>query len=199
MTAASDDLVLDTVFRTARTANAFVDRVPADVQLIAVFDLLRMGPTSANTQPGRFVFLKSREARERLIPALAPGNVDKTRRAPMTVIVAHDLRFHELIPRVFPHFPRMQDMFTGDDKRALREVTALRNGSLQGAYFIVAARLLGLDCGPMSGFDNARVDAEFFPDGRFKSNFLINLGYADAAAAMPRSPRLDFGDACRIL
>jgi 3-hydroxypropanoate dehydrogenase len=194
-----DDFALDTLFRTARTANGFRDEPVTDAQLHAVFDLMKMAPTSANCQPARFVFLRSRPAKERLRPALSPGNLDKTMAAPVTAIIAYDTLFHEHLPRFFPHNPAAKSWFDGDDKKAARETAAFRNGTLQGAYFILAARAVGLDCGPMSGFDNAKVDAEFFPDGRFRSNFLCNLGRADPATIFPRGPRFDFGEACQVL
>ena len=154
-----------------------------------------MGPTSANCQPMRVVFVVSAEAKEKLKPALSAGNRDKTMAAPATAIVAHDLRFYDELPRLF-HDPGARSWFTGSEAHAER--TAFRNGSLQGAYFLLAARALGLDCGPMSGFDNAKVDAAFFPDGRCKSNFLLNLGYGDRSSLFPRNPRLAFDEACRI-
>lgn len=194
-----DDKALDALFRNARTANGFLDRPVSDELLRQAFDLMKMAPTSANTQPGRFVFLRTPEAKERLRPALSGGNLDKTLQAPVTVIVAYDTLFHEHLPRVFPHNPGMAKYFEGEENRAGREVAAFRNGSLQGAYFILAARAVGLDCGPMSGFDNAAVDREFFPDGRFRSNFLCNLGYADPATIFERSPRFDFDDVCQLL
>lgn len=194
-----DSDALDPLFLQARTANAFTAQPVGDAELRSIFDLMKMAPTSANSQPGRFVFVRSAAAKKRLEPALSPGNRAKTMAAPVTVIVAHDTRFHEFLPRVFPHDPGAVGWFEGDGKRAAREITAFRNGTLQGAYFILAARAVGLDCGPMSGFDNAKVDAEFFPDGRWRSNFLINLGHADPAGTLPRNPRLDFDDACRVL
>lgn len=194
-----DDTALDILFRQAHTANAFTAQAVSDEDLRRIFDLMKMAPTSANCQPGRFVFVRSAAAKQRLEPALSAGNRAKTMAAPLTVIVAHDLRFHEHLPRVFPHDPGAVGWFDGEARRPVRELTAFRNGTLQGAYFILAARALGFDCGPMSGFDNAKVDAEFFPGGRCASNFLINLGHADPAGFMPRNPRLDFEDACRIL
>ena len=139
-----------------------------------------------------------KEAKEKLRPALSPGNLDKTMAAPVTAIIAYDLMFYENLPKTFPHRPDAINGFKGDDKKAGNEKAAFRNGSLQGAYFIIAARALGLDCGPMSGFDNAKVDAAFFPDGRWKSNFLVNVGKGDPAKVMPRNPRLTFDEACRI-
>ena len=194
-----DDKALDALFRSARTANAFTAEPVSDAQLHQVYDLLKMGPTASNGLPGRFVFLRSREARERLRPALSPGNLDKTMNAPVTVIVAHDTRFHEHLPRLFPHNQDAKSWFDGEAKKAHREAAAFRNGSMQGGYLILAARAVGLDCGPMSGFDNAKVDAEFFPDGRYRSNFICNLGYGDKTKIFDRSPRLAFDEACRIL
>ena len=186
----------DLLFREARTHSFWLDGEVGDDLLEAVYDLAKMGPTSANCSPMRIVFVRSREAKERLRPALIEGNVDKTMAAPVTAIIGHDTRFYELLPTLFPHTDA-RPWFEGKD--ALIQETAFRNGSLQGAYFIIAARALGLDCGPMSGFDNAMVDREFFPDGRVKSNFLCNLAYGDASQLFPRSPRLDFADACRIV
>ena len=187
---------LNQVFREARTHWVWRPE-PVPVELLKqVYDLARFGPTSANSSPGRFVFLTTPQAKERLRPALAPGNVEKTMTAPVTVIVAWDTEFHEKLPQLFPARD-MRSVFAGN--APLLQETAFRNGTLQGAYFILAARALGLDCGPMSGFDQAKVNAEFFPDGKWKANFLCNMGYGDAANMPPRAPRLDFEDACRIL
>jgi len=187
---------LNQLFRQARTHSAWLPkRVPVEV-LREVYELARWGPTSANSTPARFVFLESDAAKARLLPALAPGNVEKTKAAPVTVIVAWDTEFYEKLPQLFPHAD-MRSYFVG--KPALIDETALRNGSLQGGYFILAARALGLDCGPMSGFDAAKVNAEFFPDGRWKANFLCNLGYGDHSKLFPRNPRLEFDEACRVL
>jgi 3-hydroxypropanoate dehydrogenase len=164
-----------------------------------IYDLAKLGPTSANTMPMRVVFVKSREAKERLKPALAAGNVEKTLAAPVCAIVAFDMKFYEFVPRLFPHNPQFGQLFTQPGQEEFTKTHAFRNGTLQGAYLIIAARALGLDAGPMSGFDNAKVDAAFFPDGRWKSNFLINLGYGDASKLKPRLPRLDFDEACRIV
>ena len=191
-----NDAGMDIIFRDARTHKKWLDDQVSDVLLEAVYDLAKMGPTSANTCPMRVVYVKSAAAKERLKPALAEGNVDKTMAAPVTAIIAYDMEFYEHLPRLAPHGD-MRAIFAGKE-RLIRE-TAFRNGSLQGAYFIVAARALGLDCGPMSGFDNAKVDAEFFADGRFKSNFLCNLGYGDAGKLQKRAPRLAFEEACEIL
>lgn len=191
-----NDAGMDLILREARTHNAWQDRPVSDVTLRALYELLRCGPTSANCSPARFLFLKSEGAKERLKPALSKGNLAKTMAAPVVAIVAYDLRFHEHLPRLFPRKPTAASWFE-DPKVA--EVTAFRNGTLQGAYLIIAARSLGLDCGPMSGFDNALVDAEFFPDGRIRSNFLCSMGYGDPSAVFPRDERLDFEEACEIL
>lgn len=190
---------LDVVFRKARTFSAWLPReVPVEV-LRGVWDLAKMGPTSANTMPGRVVFVVSKAGKEKLKPCLDAGNVDKTMSAPVTAIFAHDLAFWERMPTLWPQNPGAQAWFTGDDKAAFRERHAFRNGTLGAAYFMIAARAMGLDCGPMSGFDNAKVDAAFFPDGRWKSNFLCNLGYGDASKLYPRNPRLSFEEACAVV
>jgi 3-hydroxypropanoate dehydrogenase len=187
---------LDQLFRQARTHSAWLPRrVPVEV-LREVYELARWGPTSANCTPARFVFLESATAKAHLVPALSPGNVEKTKAAPVTVIVAWDTEFYERLPQLFPQAD-MRSYFVG--KQPLIDETALRNGSLQGGYFILAARALGLDCGPMSGFDAAKVNAEFFPDGKWKANFLCNLGYGDRSKLFPRNPRLEFDEACRVL
>ena len=169
----------------------------SDDQLRQIYDIMRMGPTSANSCPARIIFLRTPEAKARLLPALSPGNVDKTKAAPVTAIIGYDTRFYELTPKLFPHRPEMKDNFAKNLPFA--EVTAFRNGTLQGAYFMLAARAVGLDIGGMSGFDNAKVDAEFFPDGRVKSNFLCNVGHGDPSKVMVRLPRLDFHEACTVL
>lgn len=192
-----DNAALDVLFRSARTHNGWQTRPVTDEQLQQIYDLMKMGPTSANCSPARLVFIRSAEAKARLKPALSAGNMDKTMAAPVTAIIAYDLKFFDKLPKLFPHNPGARDWFANDPKAA--EVAAFRNGSLQGAYFMLAARSVGLDCGPMSGFDNARLDAEFFPDGSVKSNFLCNLGYGDPAKLFPRSPRLDFAEACQVL
>jgi len=187
---------LNQLFRQARTHSAWLPkRVPVEV-LREVYELARWGPTSANSTPARFVFLESEAAKARLLPALSPGNVEKTKAAPVTVIVAWDTEFYEKLPQLFPHAD-MRSHFVGNQR--LIDETALRNGSLQGGYFILAARALGLDCGPMSGFDAAKVNAEFFPDGKWRVNFLCNLGYGDRSKLFPRNPRLEFEEACRVL
>ncbi len=194
--AALDPASLDQLLRTARTHNAFGGEV-TETDVRAIYDLAKMGPTTANSQPARFVFLLTRAARERLRPALAAGNLDKTLAAPCVVIVAYDLAFYEQLPKTFPHTDA-RSWFVGKPQSHI-ETTALRNGSLQGAYLILAARALGFDVGPMSGFDNAKLDAEFFPDGQWKSNFLCNVGRGDPAQVYPRNPRLAFDEACRVL
>jgi 3-hydroxypropanoate dehydrogenase len=187
---------LNQLFREARTHNAWLPkRVPVEA-LREAYELARWGPTSANSSPARFVFLESEAAKARLLPALAPLNVEKTKAAPVTAIIAWDTEFHEKLPKLFPHAD-MRSFFVG--KPALIEETAFRNSSLQGAYFMLAARAVGLDCGPMSGFDAAKVNAEFFPDGKWKVNFLCNLGYGDHSKLFPRSPRLEFDEACKVL
>ncbi len=193
----SDDHCLDLIFRNARTHTAWLDKPVSDETLRNIYDAMKWGPTSANTMPARFVFIRSQEAKERLRPTLSPGNVEQTMPAPVTVIVAYDLKFFEKLPRLFPHSKSMPKLFASNPE--LVEMTALRNSSLQGAYLIAAARALGLDCGPMSGFDNANLDQEFFPEGLVKSNFLINLGYGDHTKLRPRNPRLEFGEACTSL
>jgi 3-hydroxypropanoate dehydrogenase len=208
--AAIANLALDQLFRRARTHSAWLDRSVSDQTLRQLYELMKFGPTSANCSPARIVFLRSREAKERLRPALSPGNVDKTMAAPVTAILAYDECFYEKMPQLFPHNPGMREVFAGSPQ--LARTTAFRNGTLQGAYLIVAARSLGLDCGPMSGFDNAKVDAEFFTPAAcardatevptthtIKSNFLCNLGYGDASKLYPRLPRLTFEEACNLL
>ncbi len=187
---------LDQLFNEARTFSAWQPRGVAPALLRRVYELARMAPTSANSQPLRVVFVQSREAKERLRPALAAGNVEQTMQAPATAIVAYDLAFYEKLPQLF-HDQGARGWFAGKPKHI--QTTAFRNGSLQGAYLILAARALGLDCGPMSGFDNAKVDAAFFADSEIRSNFLVNLGYGERASLHPRNPRLDFDEACRIL
>jgi 3-hydroxypropanoate dehydrogenase len=205
------DAAMDTLFREARTYSAWQDRPVTDQTLRDLYDLLKWAPTSANAAPARFAFLRSTEAKERLRPALAPLNVEKTMSAPVTVIVAYDLKFYDQLPKLFPHSPGMKQLFESNPE--LVEATAKRNSSLQGAYLILAARALGLDCGPMSGFDHAKVDEEFFaagkpcfgcdqeffPEGHVKTNFLCNLGYGDPGKLFPRLPRLPFNEACTLL
>ena len=190
------EAALAQLFSAARTFRHWQPRAVDAAQLHALYELLKWGPTSGNSLPGRFVFVVSAAAKARLRPALEAGNVDKTMSAPATVIVAYDSRFYELLGKTNPR-SKARALFEGNP--AIAAETAFRNGSLQGAYLILAARALGLDCGPMSGFDAARLDAEFFPDRRWRSNFLVNLGYGDRALLHPREPRLDFGEACELL
>jgi 3-hydroxypropanoate dehydrogenase len=190
---------MDLIFRAARTQNGWLAKPVSDEQLRELYELMKWGPTTMNTSPARILFLRGREAKERLKPALSPGNVDKTMAAPVTAIIAYDTQFYELLPKLFPHNQNARGIFAGDDKKAHAETSAFRNGSIQGGYFIIAARAIGLDCGPMSGFSNAAVDAEFFAGTGVKSNFLCNLGYGDPSKVMPRSPRLTFDEACKLL
>ena len=190
------DDALAQIFLEARTYNGWLDKPVTDEQLRRLYDLMKWGPTSANGSPGRFVFIRSPESKERLRPVLSAGNVEKTMAAPVTVIVAYDLMFYEQLTKLF-HKPVMRDLFAGNAQ--LTEETARRNSSLQGAYLIVAARALGLDCGPMSGFDNAKLDQEFFSGGNVRSNFLCNIGYGDPSTLTPRMPRLKFDEVCTVI
>ena len=193
-----DDRALDLLFRKARTQNGWLPTAVSDEQLRAMYDIMKDGPTSANSSPARIVFLRTPEAKARLLPALSSGNVEKTKQAPVTAIIGYDSRFYELLPtKLFAHRPEMADNYVKNP--ALAEVTAFRNGTLQGAYFMLAARAVGLDVGGMSGFDNRKVDAEFFPDGRIKSNFLCNVGHGDPSKVLPKLPRLTFEEACTLL
>ena len=193
-----DEATLDLLFLKARTQNGWLSTPVSDDQLRRIYDIMKMGPTSANSGPARILFLRTPTARERLLPALSPGNVDKTKQAPVTAIIGYDTRFYEwMAKKLFTHRPDMAENYAKN--RTLTETVAFRNGTLQGAYFMLAARAVGLDVGGMSGFDNAKVDAEFFPDGRVKSNFLCNLGHGDPAKVLPRLPRLDFDEACALL
>jgi len=193
-----DQAALDQLLLTARTQNGWLPSPVADAQLRQIYDIMKMGPTSANSCPARLVFLRTPEAKARLLPALSPGNVDKTKQAPVTAIIGYDTRFFEwMAKKLFTHRPDMADNYARNP--ALTEVVAFRNGTLQGAYFMLAARAVGLDVGGMSGFDNAKVDAEFFPDGRVKSNFLCNVGHGDPSKVLQKLPRLDFEEACTLL
>jgi len=193
-----DQAGLDLLFLQARTQNGWLPTPVSDEQLRRLYDIMRMGPTSANSCPARVLFLRTSAAKARLLPALSPGNVEKTKQAPVTAIIGYDTRFYEWLPKkLFAHRPDMAENYAKNP--ALTETVAFRNGTLQGAYFMLAARAIGLDIGGMSGFDNAKVDAEFFPDGRVKSNFLCNLGHGDPTKVLARLPRLDFDEACALL
>jgi 3-hydroxypropanoate dehydrogenase len=192
-----DDAGLDILFRQARTHNGWDGRPVSDAELHEIYELMKWGPTSANVSPLRILFLRTPEARARLLPAMSGGNQDKTRTAPVTAILAYDTEFYEQLPKLFPHSPDARNWFAGN--AASIHATAFRNSALQGAYFILAARAIGLDTGPMSGFDAAKVDAEFFADGKHKVNFICNLGHGDSSKLFSRSPRLSFDEACKIL
>jgi 3-hydroxypropanoate dehydrogenase len=192
-----DDAALDLLFREARTHNRFTDKVVTDDELRCLHVLLKMGPTSANCSPARFMFLRGKEAKQKLAPALSSGNLEKTMAAPVTAIVAYDPKFYEKLPKLFPHNPDAMSWFSSNE--SLAATTAFRNGTLQGAYLIIAARALGLDTGPMSGFDNAMVDELFLADRGWRSNFLCNIGHGDPAGLYPRAPRLDFDEACVLV
>ncbi|MDR2140573.1 MAG: malonic semialdehyde reductase [Deltaproteobacteria bacterium] len=196
MKSSLDQAALERLFLTARTYNRFDSQPVDDATLQNLHDLLKWGPTAVNCLPGRFVFVRSPAAKKRLLPCLSPGNVAKVEKAPVTVIVAHDSQFYEFLPNLWTAYDA-KSVYEADPAGAAE--AAFRNSSLQGAYLILAARSLGLDCGPMSGFDQAKVDQEFFPDGRWKSNFLINLGYGEEGGYYPRGPRLDFKDTSLIL
>jgi 3-hydroxypropanoate dehydrogenase len=196
MTEALSPAALDQLFRTARTQNKWTDTPVSDETIHALYELLKWGPTSANASPARFLFLRSPEAKAKLKEALSPGNIEKTMTAPVTVIVAHDPKFYDLLPKLFPHADA-KSWFAGN--WSLADTTAMRNGTLQGAYLMIAARALGLDVGAMSGFDNMKVDDLFFADTGWKSNFLVNLGHGDPAGLFDRSPRLAFDEAAKIL
>lgn len=191
-----NDAALDQLFRAARTQYGWTGAAVSDDDLRGIFDLMKWGPTSANSSPARFLFLRTQSAKDRLRPALSSGNLQKTMLAPVTVIVAYDPKFYDYLPRLFPHTDA-KPWFTSNPE--LSQETAFRNGTLQGAYFIMAARALGFGVGPMSGFDNAKVDAEFLSDRGWKSNFLVNLGHGDPTAEKPRGPRFWFDETCLIL
>lgn len=191
-----NDTALDQLFRSARTQYGWTGAAVSDEDLRGIFDLMKWGPTSANSSPARFLFIRTQSAKDRLRPALSSGNLQKTMLAPVTVIVAYDPKFYDYLPRLFPHTDA-KPWFTSNPE--LAQETAFRNGTLQGAYFIMAARALGFGVGPMSGFDNAKVDAEFLADRGWKSNFLVNLGHGDPAAEKPRGPRFWFDETCLIL
>jgi 3-hydroxypropanoate dehydrogenase len=195
--ASLDDRALTQLFLEARTHRRWLNRPVDDSLLRRLYELACLAPTSANSSPMRLVFVKSAEAKARLRPVLSPGNVDQTMSAPATAVVAYDSRFYEEMPKLTPARPEMASRFAGMPE-AERERLAFQSGTLQGGYLIIAARALGLDCGPMGGFDRGKTDAAFFPDGRWRSNLLVNLGYGDSAAVGPRAPRLEFTEACRI-
>ncbi len=191
-----NDEALDIIFRTARTRNGWQEKKVSSTLVQAVYDLMKWGPTSANCSPARFVFVTSEAAKARLIPHLLPGNQGKVKAAPVTVIIGYDLEFYEKLPQLFPHTDA-RSWFVGN--APLIETTAFRNSTLQGAYLMIAARALGLDCGPMSGFSNEAVDREFFPGGKVKSNFICAIGYGTDENLFPRSPRLSFDEACEVV
>jgi 3-hydroxypropanoate dehydrogenase len=191
-----DEAGLDLLFRSARSQNGWLPKPVSPAQLHEIHDLMRMGPTSANCSPLRVIFVTSPEGKQRLAPALSAGNLDKVMAAPVTAILGYDLQFFEHLPRLFPHNLTARSWFEG---KPHAEATAFRNSSLQAAYLMLAARAVGLDCGPMSGFDNAKVDAEFFPGGRIKSNFICSLGYGDPTKIFERSPRFAFEEVCAIV
>ncbi len=195
-TRVTDDC-LDILFRNARSHSFWLDMAVGDAKLHELYGIMRWGPTSANTCPARILFLRTREAKERLRPCLDPGNVEKSMTAPVVAVIGMDMEFYSQLGKLFPHNQDAPTWFAGKPDK-IRE-TAFRNGTLQGAYFLIAARAIGLDCGPMSGFDSRKLDAEFFPDGKVKSNFLCAIGYADHDRLFPRNPRLSFDEACRLL
>ena len=191
-----DNNALDTLFRNARTHNGWQDKPVTDVQLREIYDLMKWGPTSANCSPARIVFVRSTAEKEKLVTCMAPGNAEKTKAAPVTAIIGMDMAFYDKLPQLFPHTDA-RSWFVGN--QPLIDGTAFRNSSLQGAYFIVAARAIGLDCGPMSGFDADKVNAAFFAGTSVKVNFVCSLGHGDAAKLFGRSPRLSFDEACKIV
>lgn len=192
-----DQAAIASLFTDARTHNVWQDRQVSEETLHELYEVMRFGPTSMNCQPSRIIFLTTDEAKERLKPALLPGNLDKTMKAPVVAVVGFDTEFHEHLPRMFAHNPNAKSLFDG--KPDFIHSTAFRNSSIQGGYLVMAARALGLDAGPMSGFNNAAVDEEFFPDGKVKSNFLCNLGYGDKEALFPRGDRFAFEEVCQVL
>ena len=189
-----DQGALDALLLNARSQNKWTDKPVTDEQIHQIYDILKMGPTSANSSPARFVFLRTKEAKDRLAPAMSSGNMEKTMTAPVVAIVANEPRFYEKLPQLFPHNQDARSWFTSNE--GLAATTAFRNGTLQGAYLIMAARAIGLDTGPMSGFDNAKVDEIFLQDRGWRSNFMVNLGYGDPTGLFERSPRLSFDEAC---
>jgi 3-hydroxypropanoate dehydrogenase len=192
----TDEKILDRILRDARSHSDFTDKPVAEDLLRAAHELMKWGPTSANSQPMRILYLRSKESREKLRPSLSATNLEKTMKAPLVALVAYDTRFWENLPRMF-HNPDAINWFK--DKGAHTEITAFRNATLQGGYYLLALRAVGLDCGAMSGFDLGKADAAFFPDGRLKSNFLVNIGYGTGKGIVPRNPRLSFEETCRFL
>ena len=190
------DQAFDVIFRAARTANAWQDKPVSDDLLKKIYDDMKFGPTAANSCPLRIIFVKTPAAKARLKPVMDEANLAKTMAAPVNAIFAYDTKFYDQLPKLFPHADA-RSWFVGEEKMSME--TAFRSSSLQGAYFMIAARAHGLDCGPMSGFNNNMLDKEFFPDGQYKSNFICNLGYADHSRAFPRLPRLGFDEACKIV
>jgi len=190
---------LDKVFRNARSQNGWLAQPVSDAQLKQIYELMKWGPTSVNCSPARIVFVRSEAAKAKLKDALSPGNIEKTMTAPVIAIVGYETRFYEALPKLFPHNPTVKTWFEGEAKAGFAETTAFRNGTLQGGYLITAARAVGLDCGPMSGFDNAKVDAAFFAGTSIKSNFICGLGYGDSSKVFARSPRLSFEEACSLI
>ncbi len=193
------DSILDTLFRTARTHNAWTAEPVSEDELHRLYELMKWGPTSANSSPARLIFLCSPHAKARLKPYLSSGNVEKSMAAPVTAIIGYDTEFYRHLPRLFAHSPAMHALFSEPRNSVRTEQAAFQNSSLQGGYFILAARCIGLDCGPMSGFDAAGVDGEFWAGTTVKTNFLCNLGHGDPGGLFPRLPRLDFEEACRIM
>lgn len=196
MTTKIDQAAIDQLFTNARSHNGWTDAPVTDDELRALYDIVKFGPTSANTHPARFVFVRTAEAKERLKPALSPGN-HKALAAPVIALIGYDLKFYDKIPELFPHNPGFRDMFVNTP--AMVEPHAFRNSALEGAYLIIAARALGLDVGPMSGFDAAKVDAEFFPGGTVKTNFIAAIGHGDASKLFDRLPRLSYEDAVQLV
>jgi nitroreductase len=192
-----DSTALKTLFTEARTQNAWTDKPVTDAQLQEIFEITKMGPTSANQQPMRIVFVKSAAEKEKLIACMAPGNVDKTRQAPVSAVIGFDTKFFEHLPRLFPVAPNFKDMFSSNEAAA--HASAFRNGTLQAAYFMMAARAVGLDVGGMSGFDTAKVDAAFWAGTSVKTNFICNVGYGDSSKVMGRLPRFEFAEVCKIV
>jgi 3-hydroxypropanoate dehydrogenase len=193
------DAVIDQLFRTARTQNGWTSEPVTDAQIKALYDIYKMGPTSGNCQPARVIFVRTEAGKARLLPAMSPGNQEKTKTAPVTAIIGYDTHFYEHLPRLFPHNPAMKDMFAGPGKEGAAQAASFRNGSLQGAYLMIAARAIGLDVGAMSGFDAAKVDAEFWAGTAIKTNFICNIGHGDPAKVMGRLPRFEFDEINKIV